>query len=161
MSDVPGQYVDPLVSRAKFDREIAEYLSLEADYRARGWFLVKVEWPLAIVILGSSKTSPPTIVTAVQFDYTNYDAEPPSVRLVSSCRSVFRATSLEQRDTDSTSSHDPRSRDGPVRREQAATTSSAGPDAGSFPGRVALSLHCLSQGVSRPPGTQRRPMGTT
>ena len=82
MSDVPGQYVDPLVSRAKFDREIAEYLSLEADYRARGWFLVKAEWPLAIVILGSSKTSPPTIVTAVQFDYTNYDAEPPSVRLV-------------------------------------------------------------------------------
>ena len=82
MSDVPGQYVDPLVSRAKFDREIAEYLSLEADYRARGWFLVKAEWPLAIVILGSSKTSPPTIVTAVQFDYTNYDAEPPSVSLV-------------------------------------------------------------------------------
>ena len=82
MSDVPGQYVDPSVSRAKFDREIAEYVTLEADYRKRGWFLVKAEWPRAIVILGSRKTTPPTIVTAVRFDYTNYDAEPPSVRLV-------------------------------------------------------------------------------
>ena len=77
-----GQYVDPAVSRAKFDREIADYSSLEADYRARGWFLVKAEWPLAVVVLASQKTSPPAIVTAVQFHYTNYDAEPPSVRLV-------------------------------------------------------------------------------
>ena len=76
------QYVDPTVSRTKFDREIAEYLSLEADYRARGWFLVKVDWPLVIVVLASNKTRPAAIVTAVQFDYTNYDAEPPSVRIV-------------------------------------------------------------------------------
>ena len=41
MSSEPGQYVDPAVSRAKFEREIAEYRSFEADYRARGWFLVK------------------------------------------------------------------------------------------------------------------------
>lgn len=76
------QYVDPAVSRAKFDRELADYRSMEADYRARGWFLVKAEWPIAIVLLASSKTTPPTIVTAVRFDFSNYDAEPPSVRLV-------------------------------------------------------------------------------
>ena len=76
------QYVDPAVSRAKFECEIADYLSLEADYRARGWFLVKANWPTAVVVLASSKTTPPAIVAAVQFDYTNYDAEPPSVRLV-------------------------------------------------------------------------------
>ena len=76
------QYVDPAVSRAKFDRELADYRSMEADYRARGWFLVKAEWPIAVVVLASSKTTPPTIVTAVRFDFSNYDAEPPSVRLV-------------------------------------------------------------------------------
>ena len=76
------QYVDPAVSRAKFDRELADYRSMEADYRARGWFLLKAEWPIAVVLLASSKTTPPTIVTAVRFDFSNYDAEPPSVRLV-------------------------------------------------------------------------------
>ena len=82
MANTAEQYVDPSVSRAKFDREITDYISCEADYRARGWFLVKTDWPVVVVILASNKTSPPTIVTAVQFDYTNYDAEPPSVRLI-------------------------------------------------------------------------------
>ena len=76
------QYVDPSVSRTKFDREIADYLAFEADYRTRGWFLVKAEWPVVVVVLASGKTQPPAIVTAVQFDYTNYDAEPPSVRFI-------------------------------------------------------------------------------
>ena len=82
MASQDAQFVDPAVSRTKFDREIAEYRSTEADYRARGWFLVRAEWPVAIVVLASKKTTPPTVVTAVQFDYTNYDAEPPSVRFV-------------------------------------------------------------------------------
>ena len=82
MTNATGQYVDPAVSRAKFDREITDYRSLEADYRARGWFLVKADWPVVEVVLATKKTRPPAIVTAVQFDYTNYDAEPPSVRLI-------------------------------------------------------------------------------
>ena len=82
MSSATEQYVDPEVSRAKFDRELTEYRSTEADYRARGWFLVKADWPAAIVVLASNKTTPPAIVIAAQFDYTNYDADPPSVRLI-------------------------------------------------------------------------------
>ena len=82
MANLAEQYVDPAVSRAKFDREITDYLSFEADYRARGWFLAKAHWPVVVVILASNKTRPPAIVVAVQFDYTNYDAEPPSVRLI-------------------------------------------------------------------------------
>ena len=76
------QYTDPSVSRTKFDREISEYHALEANYRARGWLLVKAEWPVAIVVLVSDKTKPPAIVAALQFDYTNYDAEPPSLRFI-------------------------------------------------------------------------------
>ena len=82
MTNATEQYVDPAVSRAKFDREVADHLTFEADYRARGWFLVKAQWPVVVVVLASKKTIPPAIVTAVHFDYTNYDAEPPSVRLV-------------------------------------------------------------------------------
>ena len=77
-----GQYVDPGVSRKKFEREIAEYNALGGRYRARGWFLTKADWPIVSVVLASSKTSPPAIVMAVRFDYTNYDAEPPSVRII-------------------------------------------------------------------------------
>ena len=82
LNNTTEQYVDPAVSRVKFDREITDYRSMEADYRARGWFLVKARWPVVIVVLASNKTRPPAIVTAVHFDYTNYDAEPPSVRLI-------------------------------------------------------------------------------
>lgn len=82
MANVTGQYVDPRVSRLKFDRELTEFRSMEADYRARGWFMVKADWPVVIVVLASKKTSPPAIVTAVHFTYANYDASPPSVRMV-------------------------------------------------------------------------------
>ena len=76
------QYVDPSVSRTKFEREIDDYRALESDYRASGWFLVKAEWPVVVVVLASNQTKPPAIVAAVQFDYSNYDAEPPSVRFI-------------------------------------------------------------------------------
>jgi hypothetical protein len=76
------QYTDRAVSRKKFDREIAEYNALGKEYRRRGWFLVSAEFPKVLVILASSKTKPPALVMGVSFDYSNYDAEPPSVRLV-------------------------------------------------------------------------------
>lgn len=78
----PHQYTDPAVSRKKFDREIDEFRSLDYQYRQRGWFLVQAEYPNALVILASSKVTPNAIVTGVAFDYTNYDAAPPSVRMV-------------------------------------------------------------------------------
>lgn len=76
------QFVDPQVSRAKFDREIAEYKQLEHDYRRRGWLLVKAEFPSVLVVLAAPQLTPPAIVTGVAFDYANYDMQPPSVRLV-------------------------------------------------------------------------------
>ena len=82
MAKATGQYVDPSVSRTKFKRELADYRAFESDYRTRGWFLVEAEWPMVVVVLASDKTKPPAIVAAVQFDYTNYDAEPPSVRFI-------------------------------------------------------------------------------
>jgi hypothetical protein len=78
----PAQFVDPHVSRAKFDREIAEYQQLERDYRRRGWLLLKAEFPSVLVVLAAPQLTPPAVVTGVAFDYTNYDMQPPSVCLV-------------------------------------------------------------------------------
>ena len=77
-----AQFADPRVSRMKFDREVAEFRALREHYAQRGCFLVHAEYPSALVLLATAKTHVPAIVAAVSFDYTNYDAAPPSVRLV-------------------------------------------------------------------------------
>ena len=76
------QFADPAVSRRKFDREIAEFRSQADEYRRRGWLLAEAEFPHALVILATAKTQPISILCGVWFDYSNYDAAPPSVRLV-------------------------------------------------------------------------------
>jgi len=79
---VPVQFVDPCVSRTKFDREIAEYRALEAEYRSRGWLLLEADFPGVLVAMAARQLPVPAVVTGVRFDYTNYDFEPPSVQLV-------------------------------------------------------------------------------
>ena len=76
------QFADPAVSRRKFDREIAEFRSQVDEYGRRGWFLAEAEFPHALVILATAKTQLVSILCGVWFDYSNYDAAPPSVRLV-------------------------------------------------------------------------------
>lgn len=76
------QYADVSVSRRKFAREIAEYCSLGQQYRSRGWLLIEAEFPRVLVVLAVPKLKPTPVVMGVAFDYTNYDAAPPSVKLV-------------------------------------------------------------------------------
>ena len=76
------QYVDPAVSRRKFDREIDEFRSHAEEFRNRGWFLLSSDFPNALVLLASQKTTPPAMVCGILFNYANYDADPPSIRLV-------------------------------------------------------------------------------
>src|SRR5438128_9795080 len=78
------QYADPSVSRRKFDRELAEYRALGEEYRRRGWFLIDYEFPKVLVALCAPSLKPSPVVMGVAFDYTNYDACPPSVRIVNS-----------------------------------------------------------------------------
>ena len=78
-----AQFADPAVSRRKFDREMVEFRSNTDEYRRRGWFLVEANFPHAVAVLATVKTQPIiTILCGVLFDYSNYDAIPPSVRLV-------------------------------------------------------------------------------
>jgi hypothetical protein len=76
------QYVDEDVSRTKFDGELAGFRDLVDEYRGRGWFLLEAEFPRVVVLLASPRLSPPAVVCAVAFDYTNYDAIAPSVTFV-------------------------------------------------------------------------------
>jgi Predicted metal binding domain len=82
MEETPAQYVDPEVSRAKFDREVADFRANAEEYRRRGWLLIEAEFPTVVVVMAAPQLTPPAIVTGVELDYTNYDAAPPSVRLV-------------------------------------------------------------------------------
>lgn len=76
------QSVDPAVSRAKFERQIANFRDLEVDYARRGWFLTRAEFPHVSVLLGAPQLQPTPLVTGVRFDYSDYDLQPPSVKLV-------------------------------------------------------------------------------
>jgi hypothetical protein len=77
-----AQFADPVVSRTKFEREISDYRQFSAKYRERGWFLIEAEFPKVVVVLAAAKLRPPAMVMGVEFDYSNYDALPPSVRIV-------------------------------------------------------------------------------
>ena len=76
------QFADEAVSRTKFDREVAAFQAQAAEYRRRGWYLVHAEFPEAMVLLATDKTKPMALLCGVLLDYSNYDAAPPSVRLV-------------------------------------------------------------------------------
>ena len=83
-----AQFTDPTVSRRKFQREIREYRSMSDQYQLRGWFLVYAKYPHVRVILATPNTTPIMILCGIAFDYKNYDAVPPSVRLVHPISSV-------------------------------------------------------------------------
>ena len=76
------QFVDPAVSRKKFNREVAEFRSQADEYIRRGWYLAKAKFPHALVVLATAKMQPAMVLCGILFDYSNYDAVPPSLRLV-------------------------------------------------------------------------------
>jgi hypothetical protein len=79
----PAQQVaEPVVSTSKFEREIAEFRSMAADYGRRGWFLIDAAFPHALVLMAAPQVEPHPVVTGVLFDFTDYDFRPPSVQLV-------------------------------------------------------------------------------
>lgn len=74
--------VDPAVSRAKFERELALYRELEDEHIRRGFWLVRASFPEVFVVFGVPHLTPPAVAFAATLDFTNYDLWPPAVRLV-------------------------------------------------------------------------------
>lgn len=74
--------VDPAVSRAKFERELAEYRKLEDDHMRRGWWMLRAAYPEVFVVFANSALKPPSVIFGALLDFTNYDLWAPSVKLV-------------------------------------------------------------------------------
>lgn len=92
-----GLLVDPAVSRAKFEREVAEYRKLQDQYVRRGWWLVTADYPEVFVVFGNPQLRPPGVMFGAVLDFTNYDLWAPSVRLVDPfTREPYKAGQLPQ-----------------------------------------------------------------
>lgn len=74
--------VDPAISRQKFEQEIAAYRKIEDSLIAKGWMLLKAEFPEVHINFGTPNATPPFIPFGVVVEFTNYDFWAPSVRLV-------------------------------------------------------------------------------
>lgn len=76
------QVVDPRVSREKFAQELEVFRKSAREHQRRGWWLLRAEFPQILVAFATPQLNPAAIVCGALIDFTNYDAEPPSVRLV-------------------------------------------------------------------------------
>lgn len=76
------QSVDPRVSREKFDIEIADFRRAAENNRRRGWWLLEAEFPSVSVVFATPQLQPTAVICGVDINFTNYDLEAPSVRLV-------------------------------------------------------------------------------
>jgi len=78
----PPQFTEPTVSHTKFASELADYEDQRDEYEARGWLLVEAHFPTVFVVMANTVLKPPPIVCGVLLEFTNYDAMPPSLKLV-------------------------------------------------------------------------------
>lgn len=78
----PVQFVDPGVSRAKFNREIENYRAFEGEYLRRGWLLIRAEFPEVYVVMAAAHLNPAPVVVGLLLDFSNFDYWPPSLRFV-------------------------------------------------------------------------------
>ena len=76
-------FVDPEISRRKFEREVAQFLADRKAHHRRGVWLVEATFPDAHFVFVAVQTRPyPMVAFATVINFDNYDVEPPSVRFV-------------------------------------------------------------------------------
>lgn len=76
-------FVDPAVSRVKFEREVADFRKFADAYQQRGIFLIEANFPQAFAIILAINAKPvPMVPFGVLLDFSDYDVAPPSVHLV-------------------------------------------------------------------------------
>ncbi len=74
--------VDPEVSHAKLERELALYRASEAEHRRRGWWMLDAQYPEVFVVFATPQIRPAVVAFGAMLNFENYDLLPPSVRLV-------------------------------------------------------------------------------
>lgn len=80
--------VDPSVSRAKLGREIESWRRNEADYRRKGWVMLRADLDLLFVEIAFLTLIPmgnarvPIVLPVIRLDFDNYDLFPPSMTFI-------------------------------------------------------------------------------
>ena len=74
--------IDPVVSRKKFDRELQKVLTMKGELRKRGWIVEESNYPVVRVTFISRYIIPRSAICTVEFDFSDYDVIPPSVRFL-------------------------------------------------------------------------------
>jgi Predicted metal binding domain len=74
-----GVFVDPVVSKQKFDSEAQEWRKRAAEHGRRGIVLVDDNFPKAFATFSFPSIRPAHLLFGVHLDFTNYDIWPPSV----------------------------------------------------------------------------------
>jgi hypothetical protein len=82
VEQVSRQYADPSVSQAKFEKELESFFEQYYHWQKKGVFLIKDEFPVCEFLFLTPQLFPLAGVFAVRIDFTNYDAEPPSVKFI-------------------------------------------------------------------------------
>ncbi|MBS4064042.1 MAG: hypothetical protein KGZ74_05755 [Chitinophagaceae bacterium] len=76
------QQVDPVVSRAKFNRELATFKKVKEYNRQRGIILFDAEFPYMKLAFYAYRITPLILAFAIKLDFTNYDLEAPSLKFI-------------------------------------------------------------------------------
>jgi hypothetical protein len=76
-------FVDPAVSRKKFERELGDFCRFARAYQRRGIFLIDAEFPEVFALFVATQAKPaPMVPFAAVLNFSDYDVSPPSVQLV-------------------------------------------------------------------------------
>jgi len=76
-------FVDPKISRVKFEREVTQFREHVDIYHRRGVWLMDATFPNVFVVLVAVHPKPfPMVAFGVVVNFENYDVEPPSVQFV-------------------------------------------------------------------------------
>lgn len=76
------QYADPEVTKIKFNKEIQEFSQNEDEYRKMGILCIGIEDYSIRLIFAIPHLKPQPIAFTVNIDFTNWDVEPPSIKLI-------------------------------------------------------------------------------
>lgn len=84
---IPGkepslQAVEPTISKAKFDLEVAQLLQASAHQAKRGILILGHEFPNVTLSFFCLKMRPAPLIFSVEINFINYDLEPPSVKFI-------------------------------------------------------------------------------
>ncbi len=77
-----NQFVDPEITRIKFEQEYSEFQKLQEDYRKRGVLCLGKSPHSVDFMFIAHHLRPQAILLAVNIDFTNWDVEPPSVTFI-------------------------------------------------------------------------------